>query len=380
MITGADGAMDSNLPNEFHSLKYMSPCSGYWVKINEDAGSAILNLSGSLFNPNCAITLQEGWNLVGCPIDTGYYDTSTHPDMPWVDKWAKVDAPVAKHVFSSIGNKYDMITAEYGAYNPNLPEAFSSLHYIASGFAYWIKMNQAGSLVYPSKTGNESSPLAPPRRQIANSINALPSNSFMLIYGNVFSDNGKAVKAGSQINIYNQAGLLCGQSVVGQSNCYGIMMIYGDDPQTLQIEGAVPGENLKFYVDGSLAVIQTLEFDAGVSWDNIRIPQRIDLLAQAPPKEYMLGQNYPNPFNPETWIPYQLKGDANVTIKIYSATGQAIRTLNLGHKPAGFYNDKNGAAYWDGKNEAGEQVSSGLYFYTIQSGDFTATKKMVIAR
>jgi hypothetical protein len=61
-------------------------------------------------------------------------------------------------------------------------------------------------------------------------------------------------------------------------------------------------------------------------------------------------------------------------------SGQPVRSLSLGHKPAGFYTDKSKAAYWDGKNEAGEQVSSGVYFYTIQAGDFTATRKMVVAK
>ena len=94
----------------------------------------------------------------------------------------------------------------------------------------------------------------------------------------------------------------------------------------------------------------------------------------------VLYPNYPNPFNPDTWIPYQLREDLDVAIRIYNAAGQHVRMLNLGHKPAGFYTEKAKAAYWDGKNEAGEQVSSGIYFYTIQAGDFTATKKMVIAQ
>ncbi len=98
------------------------------------------------------------------------------------------------------------------------------------------------------------------------------------------------------------------------------------------------------------------------------------------PPEPTLEQNYPNPFNPDTWIPYQLSEGIDVNIRIYEATGKCIRVLNLGHKPAGFYTDKSKAAYWNGKNEAGEQVSSGVYFYTIQAGDFTATKKMVVAK
>ena len=98
------------------------------------------------------------------------------------------------------------------------------------------------------------------------------------------------------------------------------------------------------------------------------------------PERSFLFANYPNPFNPETWIPYQLVEDADVMISIYKATGQLIRTLNLGHKSAGFYIDKGKAAYWDGSSEEGELVSSGIYFYTIQAGDFVATKKMTITK
>jgi len=96
-------------------------------------------------------------------------------------------------------------------------------------------------------------------------------------------------------------------------------------------------------------------------------------------KQTELFQNYPNPFNPETWIPYQLDEDTRVEISIYTSDGQLVRTLNLGRKQAGSYTNREKSAYWDGKNEAGESVSSGIYFYTIHAGDYSDTKKMVIA-
>jgi WD40 repeat protein len=96
-------------------------------------------------------------------------------------------------------------------------------------------------------------------------------------------------------------------------------------------------------------------------------------------KRNQLLQNYPNPFNPETWIPYHLEKDSEVTIRIYNPAGELIRTLSPGRKSAGTYLTKSEAAHWDGKNEAGEQAASGVYFYNIQAGEFTVTKKMVIA-
>ena len=98
------------------------------------------------------------------------------------------------------------------------------------------------------------------------------------------------------------------------------------------------------------------------------------------PKHNALLQNFPNPFNPETWIPYQLAEDSEVTVRIYSATGQLVRAMHLGYREAGSYVTRDKAAYWDGRNEAGEQVSSGIYFYSIAAGDFSATKKMTIGK
>ncbi len=104
------------------------------------------------------------------------------------------------------------------------------------------------------------------------------------------------------------------------------------------------------------------------------------LLASLIPKETSLLPNYPNPFNPETWIPYQLAENAEVTLTIYAADGRVVRTLILGQQPAGMYHSKTRAAYWDGRNAVGEPVASGVYFYTLTTGDFTATRKMLIRK
>ena len=104
------------------------------------------------------------------------------------------------------------------------------------------------------------------------------------------------------------------------------------------------------------------------------------LLASLMPKETALLANYPNPFNPETWIPYELAETAEVTVSIHASEGKLVRALTLGQMPAGVYQGKNRAAYWDGRNEVGEPVASGVYFYTLQAGEFSATRKMVIRK
>ena len=104
------------------------------------------------------------------------------------------------------------------------------------------------------------------------------------------------------------------------------------------------------------------------------------LLAVLVPESTALLPNYPNPFNPETWIPYQLAEAAEVRLCIYALNGELVRTLDLGHQHAGTYQSRSQAAYWDGHNEVGEPVASGVYFYTLTAGDFKVTRKMIIRK
>ena len=119
--------------------------------------------------------------------------------------------------------------------------------------------------------------------------------------------------------------------------------------------------------DGSLAFKQGIEILE-------------NLLASLIPEETALLANYPNPFNPETWIPYQLATSAEVTLIIYDMNGQLVRRLTVGHQAAGMYRNRSRAVYWDGRNQLGESVASGLYFYTLTAGEFTATKRMLILK
>ena len=104
------------------------------------------------------------------------------------------------------------------------------------------------------------------------------------------------------------------------------------------------------------------------------------LVAYEIPAETALLRNYPNPFNPETWIPYQLAHAADVTLTIYDTKGALVRQLDLGYQQAGYYTNRTRAAYWDGRNHLGERVGSGVYFYQLRTGDYSAIQKMVILK
>ncbi|MXV83835.1 hypothetical protein F4X88_13455 [Candidatus Poribacteria bacterium] len=127
------------------------------------------------------------------------------------------------------------------------------------------------------------------------------------------------------------------------------------------------------------AVNALVSGSADVNRDGIAAPEQL-LATIAIPTETRIFANYPNPFNPETWIPYQLSEPAEVTLHLSCVDGTLVRTLALGHRAAGTYHSKSRAAYWDGRNEHGERVASGVYFYTLSAGDFTATRKMFIRK
>ena len=114
-----------------------------------------------------------------------------------------------------------------------------------------------------------------------------------------------------------------------------------------------------------------------VKWTDTRLDGDLET---RPVDRSAMFENYPNPFNPETWIPYQLAAAADVTLTIYGASGRLVRTLTLGHQSPGIYHRKGRAAYWDGRNDFGERVASGLYFYTLTAGEFAATGKMLILK
>ena len=104
------------------------------------------------------------------------------------------------------------------------------------------------------------------------------------------------------------------------------------------------------------------------------------LLSVLVPKETELLPNYPNPFNPETWIPYRLAEDAFVALVIYDQRGSVVRRFNVGHQTTSVYESRSQAIYWDGRNEVGDRVASGIYFYTLTAGDYSATRKLVILK
>ena len=181
---------------------------------------------------------------------------------------------------------------------------------------------------------------------------------------------GKRVSAGSPVDLNSDGvvsilDLILAAQSLGKTTAPAAPAIEAAGIDPAMIETWIAQARLED--DGSLA------FKRGI--ENLQ-----NLLASLIPEETALLANYPNPFNPETWIPYQLAEPAEVTLTIYDMNGHLVRRLALGHQAAGMYRNRSRAVYWDGRNQLGEPLASGLYFYTLTTDDFTATRRMLIVK
>ena len=324
---------------------------GYWIKMYD---GATLEVDGAGENiESTPIEMAEGWSFISylLPDPTSVVDTFGIP----------------------IGEYLEIVRCyKEGAktYIPGL-DIYNDLETLEPGMGYLVKTDTAGTFVYegPSFTPTVAAPTV-----LQSGIHPTPINADF--YGDIFID-GEPAPVGTVITAYDPQGVLCSRYTIKKAGRFGFQHVYGDDKTTPIDEGAKRGDVITFYVNGQPAISDEIPI-----WLADGALIEINLRAHAPfiPKFSMLYQNFPNPFNPETWIPYQLSKDADVTIKIYNVSGRLVQTLELGSKEAGVYLEKEKAGYWDGRNNTGESAASGVYFYSITAGDFTATKKMLVLK
>jgi len=173
----------------------------------------------------------------------------------------------------------------------------------------------------------------------------------------------------------NQKGKITGATYVRKATKIGINASGTLATVIFDVKDINPSEETRLslnnpqVVDADVRLFNVNTPIALLNWERLLVPEKSKLL-----------QNYPNPFNPETWIPYHLEKDANVTIHIYNIKGRLIHILDLGNRGAGIYVGKDRAGYWDGRYNTGQKVASGVYFYTLKAGKFTATRRMLIVK
>ncbi|MBI1927242.1 carboxypeptidase regulatory-like domain-containing protein [Candidatus Poribacteria bacterium] len=171
------------------------------------------------------------------------------------------------------------------------------------------------------------------------------------------------LKSDTYVHIFNQQGGNLLQFVKFHTSCSQPLFI-GDRFGSAKITNCI-SEKSPNAAPPALSTVQIPELQI----PQIAIPQETRALA-----------NFPNPFNPETWIAYELAEDVNVSIQIYDVTGRRVRTLDLGQRAAGYYVDRAKAAYWDGRNDTGERVASGVYLYRLTAGNYAAMRRMLILK
>ncbi len=158
--------------------------------------------------------------------------------------------------------------------------------------------------------------------------------------------------------IFNGTVIHAWQWTEGSFGNGGLLMLDAND-----FYGATPDDEMYF---------DDYDFDA----DTLRSLVGIgDDLGSQVPVEFSLEQNYPNPFNPTTTIKYGLKEQVKVSLKIYNILGQVVKTLVSGNQTAGYKQ-----VVWDGTNEFGAKVASGVYIYRIEAGNFVKSQKMILMK
>ena len=188
------------------------------------------------------------------------------------------------------------------------------------------------------------------------------------------------VSVASEFGVHGQnlAADVSGDGVVDIFDLLLVAGVFGNAAAAPSAQPQAPETLTAAAVQGWLTDARSLEARDPIMQRGVVVLQQ--LLVSLIPRETELLANYPNPFNPETWIPYRLAENAFVTLTIYDGNGRVVRTLNVGHRMAAVYERQSQAIYWNGKNNLGEQVASGVYFYTLSAGNYSATRKMMILK
>ena len=261
--------------------------------------------------------------------------------------------------FSGVGGKL---------YDPFVPSHINNLEYTDDRLGYWFKMSAADVLNASGGTAKVVAHSADPFTDGALS----PVYDFLGLYGRLTVDDEPA-QLGTQIEVVDGGGNLAGRFEVREEGYYGFIPLYRDDPSSAVDEGADTGEWLSIVVDGQAT-------GQHVQWTSFGDAIRVDVGSTSVPSDFRLQANYPNPFNPETWIPFSLSTDSEVTVEVYRLDGTLVRTIGLGLMEAGEYTSRDDAVHWDGRNDTGERVASGVYFYRLVAGSYSEARRLVILK
>lgn len=249
---------------------------------------------------------------------------------------------------------------------------------VTGGQGFLVNATEATTLTFKGGAWSNVASAAP----VFDSPENTTTTPVFVVEGTLAREDNLERVNGLEVNVTNLRTNTMLQDVVGASGSNGrfaaTFVNLSSDENSFRV-----GDTLELHVNdptGTFGGVRTLRHT--LTTEDIRRGRLVmeTILLSVVPKRTALLQNYPNPFNPETWIPFELAESAEVKITIYSPAGQVVRTLELGALPAGSYTSRAKAAYWDGTNEVGERVASGLYLYRIEAGSFSAMRRMVILK
>lgn len=344
---------DPKMP-QFSTLKHLDHLHGYWFRMVCDTQ---LCVTGNKVEPATPIDLEASWNLVSyLPEDQ---DSVPHALTTVYDK-----------LIVALG--YDQGALTHDPAHANL----STLDVLRPEFGYWLKTTGPATLVYPGPIlGSGQYPVVQPATKSyppMAGVTATPE--WIDLYGEGITLDGTLIPAGSTLAVYDANDHLCGEAIVQQDGKLDFTPVYGDDKSTPAVEGPEHGDRVSLTVNGT-PVQQTLTFSS--LGDRIALGALTSLTegAQTIPRSYELAQNFPNPFNPGTVIEFSLPAAAKASVEVYNVLGDRVNSLVDRYLPAGKYR-----VNWDGVDSDGKPVASGVYFYRLNAGDFSDTRKMLLVK
>ncbi|MFQ5674350.1 MAG: T9SS type A sorting domain-containing protein [bacterium] len=351
LVIVVNGAGQFYIPNVINNIGQMNVLEGYKIYVNAPDQ---ISVTGKPVTATTPISLQAGWNFVS------YLPSA---------------AQAAETALASIAADLAIAKNDEGKFF--IPNVINSLGNMTPGEGYKLYLNADATLTYPQGSSLAKAHSNTLAKQSANATHFAFAQRTGDSFSIIVKSNGQRFKPGDEIGVFTTAGLCVGAGVWDGSGILGISA-WADDDRSDIIDGFREGQKMHFKLwDANKNREVTLEaiFTSGSDRFDDAPFSVVELESPALPKTFSLGQNYPNPFNAGTVISYRLPESGKVTLTVYNLLGEQGRVLLNEEQEAGAY-----SIHWDGKDQAGRFVPSGVYLYRIQVGRYTAVRKAVFLK
>ena len=351
------GASDKDTPGDRRLMEDTGIVAGIRAPVSIQLRGDALGTDG-----NSTITLNQGLNLVGLPLrDSRVTRVSDLFGLDGIGGNVPVIILTDGGEFKAVGRAGDP---------GDVP--------VTGGQAFILTAQREVSVEISGSGWYNASTIAAASPMPLSGIQVTDTTPVLALRGSVVDEGTGVNRVGLRVKVKNLSTDRAITAVTGdEGNGYQLTVVDIEAARAAQV-----GDILEISAQSPNPFIGVQPFWYTVTADDVKrgVIQLPALVAYEIPAKTELLANYPNPFNPETWIPYRLAEDAFVTLTIYDEAGRVVRTLDVGHQVAAVYESRSKAIYWDGRNGLGETVASGVYFYHLSAGEFSATRKMLILK